>query len=79
MNISVQFDNSYNKEKTVWTAENKGVFTTFLHWEEHYCLFPSPRWGRQPSSGATTYDFAKFPQKLHEIERIRTTRGDTRP
>ena len=36
----------------------------------------SPRWRRQPSwgggGGAPTYDFAKFSQKLHEIERIWT-------
>ena len=33
------------------------------------------RWGRQPSGwggGAPTYNFAKFSQKLHEIERIWT-------
>ena len=35
----------------------------------------SLKWGRQPFGGegggvAPTYDFAKFPQKLHEIERI---------
>ena len=28
--------------------------------------------GRQPSNGAPTYDFAKYSQKLHEIERIWT-------
>ena len=32
----------------------------------------SPRWGRQLSRGAPTYDFAKISQKLHEIERIWT-------
>ena len=32
----------------------------------------SPRWGRQLSKGGPTYDFAKFSQKLHEIERIWT-------
>ena len=34
----------------------------------------SPRWGCQLSEegGAPTYDFAKFSQKLHEIERIWT-------
>ena len=30
----------------------------------------SPRRGRQLPRGAPTYDFAKFSQKLHEIERI---------
>ena len=30
----------------------------------------SPRRGRQLSRGVPTYDFAKFSQKLHEIERI---------
>ena len=28
-----------------------------------------------PEVGAPTYDFAKFPQKLHDIERIWTRRG----
>ena len=28
-----------------------------------------------PRGGAPTYDFAKIPQKLHEIERIWTPRG----
>ena len=36
----------------------------------------SPRWGRQLSREALTYDLAKFSQKLHEIERIWTSRGD---
>ena len=31
--------------------------------------------GRQPSRGVPMYDFAKFSQKLHEIERI-WTRGE---
>ena len=36
----------------------------------------SPRWGRQLSRrGAPTYHFAKFSQKLHEIERIWTPTG----
>ena len=35
----------------------------------------SPRRGRQLPGGAPTYDFAKFSQKLHEIERIWTPRG----
>ena len=36
----------------------------------------SPRRGRQLSGGeGATYDFAKFSQKLHEIERIWTPRG----
>ena len=39
----------------------------------------SPRRGRQLSRGAPTYDFAKFPQKLHEIERIWPPRGGARP
>ena len=30
----------------------------------------SPRWGRQLSRGAPTYDFAINFQKLHELERI---------
>ena len=35
----------------------------------------SPRRGHQlPGVGAPTYDFAKFSQKLHEIERIQTPR-----
>ena len=28
------------------------------------------RRGRQPSGGAPTYDFVKFCEKLHEIEKI---------
>ena len=32
-------------------------------------------WGRQPSRGTPTYDFAKISQKLHEIERILTLRS----
>ena len=36
----------------------------------------SPRGGREPSKGgAWTRNFAKFSQKLHEIERIWTQRG----
>ena len=35
----------------------------------------SPRRGRQLPRGAPTYDFATFSQKLHEIERIWTSRG----
>ena len=31
--------------------------------------------GANPPGGAPTYDFAKFSQKLHEIERIWTPRG----
>ena len=34
-----------------------------------------PRGGSANSRGAPTYDFAKFSQKLHEIERIWTPRG----
>ena len=34
-----------------------------------------PEEGRQLSRGAPTYDFAKFSQKLHEIERIWTPGG----
>ena len=59
------------------------IFYLFL---SHFRLFPdemlssggsriSPRRGRQLSRGAPTYDFAKFSQKLHEIERIWTPRG----
>ena len=39
----------------------------------------SPRRGRQLSRGAPTYDFAKFSQKLHEIEIIWTPGGGARP
>ena len=35
----------------------------------------SPRRGRQLLRGAPTYDFAKFSQKLHEIERISAPGG----
>ena len=36
----------------------------------------SPRRGHQlPGGGAPTYDFAKFSQKLHEIERISAPQG----
>ena len=31
--------------------------------------------GANSTEGALTYDFAKFSQKLHEIERIWTPRG----
>ena len=31
--------------------------------------------GANSPGGAPTYDFAKFPQKLHEIERIWTPGG----
>ena len=34
-----------------------------------------PRGARQPLRGVPTYDFAKFSQKLHEIERIWTPWG----
>ena len=39
----------------------------------------SPRRGCQPPGGPPTYNFAKFSQKLHEIERIWTLRGGARP
>ena len=35
--------------------------------------------GANSPGGAPTYDFAKFHQKLHEIERIWTPRGGARP
>ena len=35
----------------------------------------SPRRGSQLRRGAPTYDFAKFSQKLHEIERIWVPEG----
>ena len=35
----------------------------------------SPRWGANPL-GEPMYDFVKFSQKLHEIERIWTRRGE---
>ena len=35
--------------------------------------------GTNSPGGAPTYDFAKFPQKLHEIERIWTPGGGARP
>ena len=40
----------------------------------------SSRWGREPSGGggAWTHNFAKFSQKLHEIERIWTPGGGGR-
>ena len=34
-----------------------------------------PRGGAANPQGALTYDFAKFSQKLHEIERIWTRKG----
>ena len=33
------------------------------------------RRGRQPSGGTPTYDFAKFCEKLHEIEKMLGRRG----
>ena len=39
----------------------------------------SPRRGRQLPGGTPTYDFAKFSQKLHEIERIWTPGGGDFP
>ena len=41
-----------------------------------------PRWRREPSGwggGAGTHNFAKFSQKLHEIERILTPERGVRP
>ena len=38
-------------------------------------IWLSPWWGHQSSRGAPTYNFAKFRQKLHEIERIWTPGG----
>ena len=38
-----------------------------------------PEEGASTPRGAPTYNFAKFSQKLHEIERIWTPRGDVRP
>ena len=40
--------------------------------------FPGGGGANSPGGGAPTYDFAKFPQKLHEIERIWTP-GGVRP
>ena len=37
-----------------------------------------PRGGAPTPRGGPTYDFAKFSQKLHEIERIWTPRGEGR-
>ena len=37
------------------------------------------RRGRQPSGGAPTYDFAKFCEKLPEIEKILGRRGGRSP
>ena len=37
--------------------------------------FPRGGGANYPGGGAPTYDFAKFSQKLHEIERIWTARG----
>ena len=39
----------------------------------------SPRRGRQLPRGAPTYDFTKFSQKMHEIERIWTPGGGACP
>ena len=50
-----------------WTAESSGGSRI------------SPRRGRQLPKGAPTYDFAKFSQKLHEIERIWTRGGASLP
>ena len=38
-----------------------------------------PKEGAPTLGGAPTYNFAKFSQKLHEIERIWTPRGVARP
>ena len=38
-----------------------------------------PGGGANSPGGAPTYDFAKFSQKLHEIERIWTPGGGARP
>ena len=40
--------------------------------------FPRRR-RRQPSRGAPTYDFAKFCEKLHEIEKILGHKGGAPP
>ena len=49
----------------------------------HYSVadpgFPRGGGANSPGGGAPTYDFAKFSQKLHEIERIWTPRGGARP
>ena len=53
---------------------------------DRLCLFPSvqslvdpgfpPRWVRQLSGGEPTHDFAKFSQKLHEVEKVWTQSGE---
>ena len=56
----------------------QGTFITLIKFSGGSRI--SPRRGRQLSrGGAPTYDFVKFSQKLHEIERIWTPGGGAHP
>ena len=50
-----------------------------MHYTEIFILSSGSkiflRWGRQPSRGSPTYNFAKFSSNLHEIETIWTLGG----
>ena len=50
------------------------MYDDLLQWSSGYQrqIQDFPEEGAPTPGGAPTYDFAKFSQKLHEIERIRT-------
>ena len=57
-----------------WKNKNIKPDTKLLKEEMQWWIQDFLEVGRQPSKGVPTYDFAKFPPKLHESERI-WTRG----
>ena len=52
--------------------QKSSIFYFFLKFEVSGGSRISPRWGTSPPAGegVPTYDFVKFPPKLHGIERI---------
>ena len=75
---------SSSKPQLLWAELKWHLRLLQVHYRTWYIIVSSggsrisPRWGRQLSrggGGAPTYDFAKFSQKLHEIETIWNPRG----
>ena len=61
----------------VWLPGPMILLVVDLQWRNQDFLEVVPR--TLGGGGVPTYDFTKFSQKLHEIERIWTPRGCTRP
>ena len=76
--LVIQFIPTNSSGKVFYTTTSKEMYCT-----ECFCYYSggsriSPRRGCQLPGGAPTYEFAKFSQKLHEIERIWTPGGGAR-